>query len=65
MYPAADQAVRLRVDKDPRAFLLKKSVRSAFHAFVCSSCGYAEFYADDPKGLYDAFLASQQDSSGN
>ena len=52
----------LRVDAKPSAMILKKSVRSALHAFVCASCGYVEFYADDPKALYDAFLAAQQNT---
>jgi len=26
------------------------------------SCGYVEFYADDPQTLYDAFMAAQQDT---
>ena len=60
VYPTSTQSVRLRVDKSPDAVFLKKSVRSTFHAFVCSSCGYVEFYADDPKALYDAFRAAQQ-----
>lgn len=53
--------LQLRVDAKPSAMILKKSVRSKLHAYVCSSCGYVEFYADDPKALYDAFLASQED----
>ncbi len=52
----------VRVDAKPSAVIFKNSVRSALHAFVCSSCGYVEFYADTPKQLYDAFLAAQQDS---
>jgi len=57
--------LRLRVDAHPSAFMLKESVRSKLHAYVCGSCGYVEFYVDDPKALYDAFLAAQQDSSGS
>lgn len=54
--------LQVRVDARPSALMFKKSARSDIHAFVCSSCGYVEFYADDPKALYDAFLAAQQDS---
>lgn len=56
--------LKLRVDAEPAAMVFKKSARSPVHASVCSSCGYVEFYADDPKELYDAFLAAQQDSPG-
>ena len=54
--------LRLRVDAQPSAMVFKQAARSAIHACVCSSCGYVEFYADDPQALYDAFLAAQQDT---
>ena len=57
-----EYALQVRVDAKPSALMFKKSVRSDLHAFVCSSCGYVEFYADDPQALYDAFLAAQQDA---
>ena len=53
--------LKLRVDAEPSAMMFKKSARTALHAYVCSSCGYVEFYADDPTALYDAFLAAQRD----
>ena len=58
---AGELDLQVRVDAKPSAFILKKSACSKLHAFVCGSCGYVEFYADDPKTLYDAFIASQQD----
>jgi predicted nucleic-acid-binding Zn-ribbon protein len=61
---AGELDLQLRVDAKPSAMILKKSARSKLHAYVCSSCGYVEFYADNPKALYDAFLSAQQDSSG-
>lgn len=54
--------LRLRVDAQPSAMVFKHAARSAVHACVCSSCGYVEFYADDPQTLYDAFLAAQRDA---
>jgi len=54
-----EQSLNLRVDADPAAIVFKKSVRSIMHAEVCSSCGYIEFYADDPAALMDAFVKSQ------
>ncbi|HWH61147.1 MAG TPA: hypothetical protein VN682_26220 [Terriglobales bacterium] len=59
---SGELALQLRVDANPEALVFKKSSRCGVHAFVCSSCGYVEFYADDPKALYDAFLAAQQDA---
>jgi hypothetical protein len=50
--------LKLRVDAQPFAIMFKQAARSAVHACVCSSCGYA----DDPQTLYDAFLAAQQDA---
>ena len=47
--------VGLRLDADPTAMFLKKSVRSIFHAEVCSACGYVEFYAHNPAELLAAF----------
>ena len=54
--------LKLRVDAQPSAMVFKQAARSAIHACVCSSCGYVEFYADDPQTLYDAFLAAQQNT---
>jgi hypothetical protein len=62
---SGETELRLRVDARPSAMVLKKSARSILHAYVCGSCGYVEFYVEDPKELYDAFLAAQQDSSGS
>ena len=56
-----DASLNLRQDAKPSALVFKNSARSEVHAFVCSACGYVEFYADDPKELYDAFVAAQQD----
>ena len=54
--------LKLRVDAQPSAIMFKQAARSAVHACVCSSCGYVEFYADDPQTLYEAFLAAQRDA---
>lgn len=60
----AENDLKLRVDAQPSAIMFKQAARSAIHASVCSSCGYVELYADDPKALYDAYLAAQQNSPG-
>ncbi len=59
---AREYDLKLRVDAQPSAIMFKQAARSAVHACVCSSCGYVEFYADDPQTLYDAFLAAQQNT---
>jgi predicted nucleic-acid-binding Zn-ribbon protein len=58
----AEYDLKLRVDAEPSAMIFKQAARSTIHACVCSSCGYVEFYADDPQTLYDAFLAAQQNT---
>jgi hypothetical protein len=59
---AGELSLQVRVDAKPSAMIFKNSVRSELHAFVCASCGFVEFYVDDPKTLYDAFLASQHNT---
>ena len=59
-----DLDLKLRVDAKPSALVFKEATRAVLHAYVCSACGYVEFYADDPQALYDAFLAAQRDSPG-
>jgi hypothetical protein len=60
-----ERDLQIRVDRDPSAIILKKSVRSSVHAFVCSSCGFVEMYADNPHDLYEAFVAAEAKSSGS
>jgi predicted nucleic-acid-binding Zn-ribbon protein len=37
--------------KTPDAMLFKGPVTHRFLARVCGSCGFAEFYVEDPKGF--------------
>jgi len=53
-----------RVDGDPAALVLKDSARSKIHAYICSSCGYTELYADNPNELRSASEAAKSKSSG-
>lgn len=59
---SGETELQIRVDARPSALILKKSVHSKVRAYVCASCGYVEFYADNLKELHEAFLAAQQDS---
>ena len=54
--------LKLRMDARPSAMVLKRPARSVLHAYVCGACGYVELYADDPRALYDAFVAAQNDT---
>ena len=48
--------VRLEQPPDPKKWIqTARSEEWTFHAWVCGECGYTEFYADDPAGLYDAY----------
>ena len=55
--PEAGKLVaRLEQPADPEKWI--QSVRTeqwTFHAWVCGSCGYTEFYADDPATFYEAY----------
>ncbi len=36
---------------NPDGWVFKGSISHRFKARVCGSCGYTEFYVDDPQGL--------------
>jgi predicted nucleic-acid-binding Zn-ribbon protein len=38
----------------PEAWIFRGPVTHRFRAHVCGSCGYTEFYVEDPKGLLAA-----------
>jgi predicted nucleic-acid-binding Zn-ribbon protein len=56
-----DRPVNLRIDGNPSATFFKHSARSVLRAYVCSKCGFTEFYADNPKELNRAFVEAQAD----
>ena len=39
---------------NPGAWLMKEPVTSPFRAVICGSCGFTEFYVQDPKALLEA-----------
>ena len=54
--------LKVRVDADPTAMVFKKAIRSAVYAYICSSCGFMELYADNPEELYRASQAARSKS---
>ncbi len=48
------------VDRHPDRGLLERPVSTGIHAAVCGSCGFVEFYANQPGELYDAYLRAQR-----
>jgi len=54
------QPVDLRVDAHPNAVFLKKSSYAELIARVCGSCGYAEFFVEEPELLLEAWRTSQE-----
>lgn len=45
----------ISIDEKPDAFIFKQRIRSGITAKVCGSCGFIEFYADEPESLYSAY----------
>lgn len=59
----SEMDLKVRVDGDPEALVLKESSRSTIHAYICSVCGYTELYADDPRELDVAAKLAKSKSS--
>ncbi len=57
---SGDVDIKIRVDGNPRALLLKHAAHATLRATVCAKCGYTEFYADDPRSLFNAWTESQK-----
>ncbi len=49
-----DEDLKVQVQQRPQALLLKGTVRVPLKAQVCSTCGYTELYATDPKRMLEA-----------
>jgi hypothetical protein len=47
------------VDENPEAMLMKGSHEYLMSARLCGECGYAEFFVENPHGLYDVYKNSQ------
>lgn len=51
--------LEIATDEDPDALIFKNRFRSGVQADVCGECGYIEFYATNPRGLYRTYQISK------
>lgn len=56
----SDGNLKARVDEYPHALLFKGTVCGTIKARICGECGYAEFYVDNPKEMYETYLRTQK-----
>lgn len=59
-----DGSLHVGVASNPDALMFKKTTYSAVHAYICSTCGYTELYADDPRELSRASENAKSKASG-
>ena len=52
--------VVVRVDRHPDHGPVERPVSTGIHAAVCGSCGFVEFYANQPGELYDAYHRAER-----
>lgn len=52
---AAEGFLKVAVDENPDAFFFKERVTDYIRVSICGSCGYLEFYAEDPGRMYQAY----------
>ena len=57
---SSDGRLKARIDEYPRAMLFKGTVFGYIKARICGECGYAEFYVDNPKEMYETYLRTQK-----
>jgi hypothetical protein len=48
------QELRVQVEKDPMAMLMKETTSSPVKMVICGSCGFVEFYVKNPGELASA-----------
>jgi hypothetical protein len=51
----ADKSLSVRLDRNPEAWIFKRSEIVELRANVCGSCGHAELYATNPAALLSAY----------
>jgi ribosomal protein S27AE len=44
---------------NPEAWVFKGAVYAKLKANICGECGYTELLAENPAGLYDAYLKAK------
>jgi hypothetical protein len=49
---------------NPDAWLFKGAVYARLRATICGECGYTELTADDPAGVYEAYLRVRDHDNG-
>lgn len=54
-----DMSLSVRVERKPDALLFKRAKDFGLEALICGECGYAELYAADPSGLWQAYISSK------
>lgn len=59
----ADDTLSVRIERKPEALIFKKAETMELHAHICGDCGYAELYAADPNGLWEAYNVGRQPGS--
>ena len=58
---AAENTLRVAVDRNPDAWVFKERVRNEVRAEVCGACGFVQTYATDPDLLWRAYQSSLSD----
>ena len=48
----ADNPLRVRIEGNPQAWILKDRLYGELTARICGDCGYTELYAQNPAELY-------------
>jgi ribosomal protein S27AE len=56
----SNQDIKLRVDAHPEAMVFKQAERAVLTASICGKCGFTEFFVDEPRSLYEAYLESRK-----
>ena len=51
MQHGLEAEMRVASFRDPKAFVFKGQQNSTVSAWVCTECGFMEFYADTPQAL--------------
>lgn len=54
-----DNSLRVRIDGDPQAWILKETLYGELSADICGNCGRTNLYARNPRELYAKYLAAR------
>ena len=55
----AEGDLAVAIDENPEAFIFKERIRSPLSARICGSCGFTEFYTENPETIYSAYLSQK------